>query len=305
MNEQEVQETEVETEGAVVVTEPPQSADQMRSIIEIGKIIDEYATHVQKIVSTAVKLTYDGDWTIHKKDGAADEDQKANMGAAAAERIANFIGISESNWTKGRKDWSDDNKHYTWTYEADFSLGKRKIHVISRVGTRDKFFGKAGGQWIPLEDVQEDNILKAAFRACRKEGVRTLLGLRNVPVSKLKELGFNVSKINNVGFEEKGKQIDKTNLKPNEKGLIEKTIQVVKLEKFEGVAKTTGKPWVRFDLTDKEGIKYAVFAGGDSKRIQVLAERQEDQKPVKIGFKVVPYNNRENYQIESVEGAEA
>ena len=70
------------------------------------------------------------------------------------------------------------------------------------------------------------------------------------------------------------------------------------------VNKTTNKPWVRFDLHDKEGVKYAVFAAGDSKRIQILAERQEDQKPIKIAFKVVPYNDRENYQVEWVEGAE-
>lgn len=153
----EVAETEVEADGVVTVVEPPQSLDQMDTVIGVAGRIEAYAKAMDAIVGAVVKRSYPGDWVVHKKGGEKDEDQKANMGAAAAERMAAFVGITESNWTAGAKEWSEDRKHYTYAYEADFTFGKRTIHVISRVGTRDKFFGKSKGSWKPLEDVQEED----------------------------------------------------------------------------------------------------------------------------------------------------
>ena len=232
-----------ETTAAVTIIEPPQTGDQMDAVIAISKRIDEYASAHDRIVGAVVKRSYPGDWVVHKKDSDKDEDQKANMGAAAAERMAAFVGINEANWTVGVKEWSDDKKHYTWTYEADFTFGKRTIHVISRVGTRDKFFGKISGGWKPLEDVQEDDIKKAAFRACRKEGVRTLLGLRNVPIAKLKDLGFDIAKVNFVGFQGATKALAADQKQVNaESGLIERTILIKEMKKAEGISKATIVP---------------------------------------------------------------
>jgi len=307
-NEQVVEAAEEEHEAtaAVTIIEPPQTADQMDTVIAISKRIEEYAKAHDAIVGAVVKRSYPGDWVCHKKDGDKDEDQKVNMGAAAAERMAAFVGITESNWTAGTKEWSEDRKHYTWTYEADFTFGKRTIHVASRVGTRDKFFGKAKGEWKPLEDVQDDDIKKAAFRACRKEGVRTLLGLRNVPVAKLKDLGFDIAKINYVGFEAKGKALSAESEKKGQDGLATKTIIVKDIKEFSGTSKSTGKEWVRHDIFDKEGAKYALF--GNGARLAKLQDHLEDQLPVEVKFsvKITGDNNQfKNYQIEKVAGVES
>lgn len=293
-----------ETTAAVEIIEPPQSGDQMDAVIAISKRIEDYARAHDMIVGAVVKRSYPGDWVVHKKDSDKDDDQKANMGAAAAERMAAFVGINESNWTAGVKEWSDDKKHYTWTYEADFTFGKRTIHVISRVGTRDKFFGKVSGGWKPLEDVQEDDIKKAAFRACRKEGVRTLLGLRNVPVIKLKELGFDVTKVNFVGFENKGKTLGADQKQVNAaSGLIERTILVKEMKKTEGTSKSTGRPWIRWDVVDKEGVKYAMFVGQNgSKRADLLSDAYGEALPIKIEFQVNKTAQGESYQIVKVTG---
>lgn len=285
--------------------------DIFDEVIAAANKLEAYASAQDKILNIIVKRTYAGDWVCHDRQGTSETERKANLGAAGAERIANFLGVQEANWHEYPKEWSEDHKHYSYAYSADFTFRGVTRHAVGRAGTRDKFF--SGGK--AMEDINEDDIRVAAFRECFKKGVTRLFGLRNIPLTKLTSLGYDKALVKMVEFENKGKQIDKTDIKTNEKGLVEKTIMVVNLEKFQGITKDKpdgkggvikgGKSWVRFDLTDKEGIKYGVFAGGDSKRILVLGERMEDQKPVKIGFKVVPYNNRESYQVEWVEGAES
>lgn len=274
--------------------------DIFDEVIAAANKLEAYAKAQDQILNIIVKRTFAGDWVCHDKKDAPEAERKANLGAAGAERIANFLGVQEANWKEHAKEWSEDHKHYSYAYEADFSFRGITRHAIGRAGTRDKFF--SGGK--AMEDINEDDIRVAAFRETFKKGLTRLFGLRNIPLTKLTSLGYDIKLVKLVEYEGKGKQIDRSELKANEKGLIEKTILVINLEKFEGTTKSTGKPWVRFDLTDKESVKYAVFAAGDSKRILALSERMEDQKPVKIGFKVVPYNGRENYQVEWVEGAE-
>lgn len=276
-------------------------ADIFDEVIAAANKLEAYAKAQDQILNIIVKRTFAGDWVCHSKESTPEAERTANLGAAGAERIANFLGVQEANWKEYPKEWSEDHKHYNYAYSADFSFRGITRHAEGRAGTRDKFF--SGGK--AMEDINEDDIRVAAFRECFKKGLTRLFGLRNIPLTKLKTLGYDIALVKMVDFADKGKQIDKTDLKANEKGLIEKTIQVVKLEKFEGVSKASNKPWTRFDVHDKENIKYTLFADGASRRVLKLAECQEDQKPIKIGFKLVSFNNRENYQIEWVEGAES
>jgi hypothetical protein len=294
-----------ETEAEIV-----DQTDVFDEVIAAANKLEAYAKAQDQILNIIVKRTFAGDWVCHTKESTPEAERTANLGAAGAERIANFLGVQESNWKEYPKEWSEDKKHYSYSYSADFTFRGITRHAIGRAGTRDKFF--SGGK--AMEDINEDDIRVAAFRETFKKGLTRLFGLRNIPLTKLTTLGYDIKLVKMVDYADKGKQIKRDDLKPGANGLIEKIIMVVNLEKFEGVGKDKkddkgniikGKPWIRFDLTDKEGIKYAVWANTESKRIQVLAERQEDQKPIKIGFKVVAFNGRENYQIEWVEGAEA
>ena len=229
----------------------------------------------------------------------------SRIGAAAAERIAVFLGIQERNWTPGRKEWSEDRKNYTWTHEADFGFKGRWVHAIGKAGSRDKFFSFAHGAWKPLDEIQEDHVKTAAFRSTRKDGIRTLLGLRGIPLTKLKELGFDLNKSAYAGFEEKGKTLANDQKQTNkESGLIERSITVKELKRAEGTNKTTGKPWIRWDVTDTEGVKYAMFVGkGESKRAALLEDSYGDALPTKIEFQAnKSTDGRESYLIQKVNG---
>lgn len=296
----EARETEVDSETSVTVIEPPQTPDQMDMVIAISKKIEDFGKAVDTIHGAIIKRAFPGGWVCHWKPDVPEEEQVANMGAAEAERIALFLGIQETNWIGPIKEWSEDHKSYSYRTEADFSFGKRTIHVISSAGTKDKFFGYAYGQWKELEDVREDDIKKASFRGARKDGVRTLTGTRNIPLGKLKQLGLDISRVNIVGHS--AKMSDTVKKTAGSDGLVWKEIKVSSINK-KSESKDPKKPWTLWTVSDGK-LTYSMFANPDSKRLQKLTLHEEDQTPVKVGIKVGTYNNQEQYSIERVEGAE-
>jgi len=272
--------------------------DIFDEVIAAANKLEAYAKAQDQILNIIVKRTFAGDWVSHSKETLSENERTANLGAAGAERIANFLGVQESNWKEYPKEWSEDHKHYSYAYSADFSFRGITRHAEGRAGTRDQFFsvGKA------MEDINEDDIRVAAFRECFKKGLTRLFGLRNIPLSKLKALGYDIALVKKVEYADKGKQVAPEDRKAGSDGLIEKTIVVAKATRETGTNKSTGKPWVRWDIFDKEGIKYTVW--NDGTRATKLSERAEDQLPIPIKFKIITANNRESYQVEWVEGAE-
>ncbi len=278
--------------------------DIFDAVISAASKLESYAKAQDTILNLIVKRTFAGDWVCHDKESTPLEQRKANLGGAGAERIAVFLGINEKNWVEFPKEWSDDRKHFRFKWEADFTFRGLTRHAVGIASSQDKFFGFEHGQWKPIEDVREDDVKIAAYNECVKRGIVRLTGIRNIPLLKLKELGYDLSLVRFANFQDRGKQVKTDELKPGEGGLIPKTIQIARLEKKEGTTKATGKPWTRWDVFDKEGIKYSLFGGADSRRVLLLQEREEDQQPVKIFFKVVTFNNLTNYQLEKIEGVE-
>jgi hypothetical protein len=298
----EVAENEVEVaDSQMLAVSDIASTEGMDAIIAVGAKMEAFTKAMDTILNAVIKRSYVGDWVCHNRQGDKPENFKANIGSAAAERIATFLGIQERNWTPGLKVRSDDGQYFTWSFEADFGFGKRWIHSIGRASSQDKFFGYANGEWKALEDVKEDDIRMAAFRACRKEGVRGLLGLRSIPISKLKELGYNVDCVRYVNFESKMSETDKKAAGTD--GLIWKEIKVANITK-KSESKDPKKPWILWTVSDGK-LNYSMFASIDSQRLVKLQLHQEDQTPIKIAVKVGTYNGQEQYSIEKVEGEEA
>lgn len=302
----ETEETEAVSEKGLEVIEPI-THDGMDAVIAVAEKMEAYSKAMDTITNAIIKRSYPGDWVVHAKETDPDDKKRANIGAAAAERIATFLGIQERNWTAGSKEWSDDRKHYTWIYEADFGFKNRWVHAIGKAGTRDKFFGVANGQQKAIEDIQEDHIRTAAFRACRKEGVRLLLGLRAIPVKKLIELGYDPAKINYVGFADRGKQLDQTAKETSkETGMAERVITIVEIVPREGVSKAKQTPYRLLSVRDTEGVIWQMWSqpGGKGKREAILVDSLESKSAVKINFQVDKDSKGvERYTIVKVNGA--
>lgn len=288
---------EVESESHAVAVK--EDADHISKVIALSEKIDAYAKAVDTIQNAIIKRAFEGDFISHARENATDSEKKANIGAAAAERIARFLGIQESNWSKGEKQWSDDQKHYTWVYEADFGFQGRWVHAIGRASTQDKFFGYANREWKPLADIKEGDIKQAAFRSCRKEGVRTLLGLRNIPILKLKELGYDVTKIANAGFTQKLSDTEKATA--SQAGSVDREVTIKSAECVSKKNKEV-KDYFIWQVEDDKGIRYSFFGPPTSKRGAILMDAVDTKAPVKLSIQVNNVNGRDFYSIVKVNG---
>lgn len=202
----------LEAEGTTIATDITPTMSHMDAVILAASKLEEFGKARQAILNFIIRQSYPGDWISHSLESVNKLDRTANLGAAGCERIANLLGVQEHNWKKPVKEWSENRAHFTYVTEADFEFAGRRIHIIHRVGTRDTFW-TTEYEWIKerdrnvkvkkvkqMSDVREDYIEKASFRGARKEGVRTLMGLRNVPLRKLQELGFDVEQVHYASF---------------------------------------------------------------------------------------------------------
>lgn len=124
-----------------------------------------------------VSQTYPEDWT--------QQGEKMCLSSAGAERVARLFSIKFSNkkWVKEAiKD--DIGVGYRYVYECDCSMNDRTVFAQGAYSTRDKFLGSKGGEYRPLEDINENNIRNAAYHICIGNGIKALLGLRGISVER-------------------------------------------------------------------------------------------------------------------------
>lgn len=299
-DQMEVQEAEVpEVDSDSHAIQVKESPNHISNIIAIAGQMEAYSKAVDTIQNAIIKRSYEGDWISHARADVPEAERKANIGSAAAERIARFLGIQEAAWSKGEKQWSEDRTHYTWVFEADFGFQGRWVHAIGRASTRDKFFGFANGEWKPLADIKEDDIKQAAFRACRKEGVRTLLGLRNIPTMKLKELGYDITKIKNAGFTSKVSNAEKATAAQTGSADREVTIKSAECVAKKGA---DGKDTFRWQVVDDRLIRYSFFGPPTSKRGAILMDAADTKVPVKLTIEIKTVNGVDYQNILKVNG---
>lgn len=245
MNERaEKMETDMEVmEDAPTVQGPisePMNTDAMDRVIESAEKLDRYHAAMQKMRSLVVKNSYPGDWVSHSRKSDPVHLRKANITGAGAERIACFLGFQERNWKESGKIWSEDRKHYSYRFEADFSLGGRVVHAYGEASTQNKFYSFANGEWKPIEDVREDYIRKAAMRECRKEGIRAWLGLRAVPLTILQKEGMDLNVVNFVNFEGAEGAMNQEDKKKDGPPRKPGTISEAQRKRLFAIAKTAG-----------------------------------------------------------------
>jgi len=150
---------------------------------------------IDKIITLSIRRTNENDWV--------DQNGKPYLTASGAEKIARLFGIS---WKilKSEKVLSNDEKGQFYFYQVTgvFSLAGNKDSVES-VGTcssKDQFFAKVKGELKPLSEVDETNIMKAAYSNCVANGITRLLGIRNLTWEQVKAGGIDQGKAATVKY---------------------------------------------------------------------------------------------------------
>lgn len=152
-------------------------------------------SQIDKIVTLTLKRTNEHDWV--------DMQGKPYLTASGAEKIARLFGMS---WKleQPNKIQSSDEKGTFYFYEVAgiFSLAGKNdiIEAIGTCSSKDQFFAKVGGQFRPLSEIDETNILKAAISNCIANGITKLLGIRNLTWEQVKAGGISQDKVASVKY---------------------------------------------------------------------------------------------------------
>lgn len=111
------------------------------------------------------------------------------LSSVGAEKVARNFGIKLTNWNKEKEEFRDAaGPGYVFTYSCDAELGGRKLHAQGICSTRDKFLCKKGDEWRPLEDININNIMQAAYHRCQGNAIKAVLGIRSVHIDRWKQL---------------------------------------------------------------------------------------------------------------------
>jgi hypothetical protein len=154
---------------------------------------------IDKIVTLSIRRTNENDWV--------DQNGKPYLTASGAEKIARLFGIS---WKilKSEKIQTTDEKGQFYFYQVTgvFTLGggKDSVESVGTCSSKDQFFAKhkVNGESVlkPLSEVDETNIMKAAYSNCVANGITRLLGIRNLTWEQVKAGGIDQAKAASVKY---------------------------------------------------------------------------------------------------------
>lgn len=150
---------------------------------------------IDKIITLSIRRTNENDWI--------DQSGKPYLTSSGAEKIARLFGIS---WKilKSEKILTNDEKGQFYFYQVIgvFTLGggKDSVESVGTCSSKDQFFAKRGGELKPISEIDETNIMKAAYSNCVANGITRLLGIRNLTWEQVKAGGINTEKTAKVQY---------------------------------------------------------------------------------------------------------
>lgn len=240
---------------------------------------------VQRIKQIALKITNKNDWV--------DQEGKPYLQASGAEKVARLFGI---NWSKQshRKEFSSDDRgpFFFYVYTADFFLrGGDSVSAVGTCSSRDKFFAKERGEWKPASEVDETNIMKAAYTNMVANGITRLLGLRNMNWEEVEKFsGIKRSEVAGVKY-------DKIATPASSGSVVKKSVIALvtdvefKAGKKEAVNDKGEKVFKEYTLyfVIASGAKYLTF---DSRLAKTAQDLVDAKKIACITFSVDKFGNR-------------
>lgn len=161
------------------------------NIMYLAKKADEMITAMNKIMSAALKITSEHDWTLIGG--------KPYLQESGATKVARLFGIS---WQIGNPKIECDAEGYkTFTYKGRFEMRGQFIECEGSRSMKDDFFGGKPDKRKPVDEISERNVRQAAYTNCINNGIKRIIpGLRGVDVKTLDDAGLDTSKISGYTF---------------------------------------------------------------------------------------------------------
>lgn len=150
-----------------LIINTPDSAQSLEQAVQKASRFLELQDTMRKM---AVNLTNQGDWV--------DQHGTPYLEWTGASKIACAFGVSYGSPSFDKEVCKDDKGEYIQFHcMAILSWNGRSLPEIGISSTRDDFFGKKNGAWIPLSEVDLTDIKKKSLTNMLNRGIKSLLGL--------------------------------------------------------------------------------------------------------------------------------
>lgn len=166
------------------------------NIMYLAEKADRMITAMNKIMSAALKITSEHDWTLIGG--------KPYLQESGATKVARLFGIS---WKIGDPKIECDPEGYkTFTYKGRFEMRGQFIECEGSRSMKDEFFGGKADNRKSVDEISERNVRQAAYTNCINNGIKRIIpGLRGIDVKALSDVGMDTGKIKGYTFKEGNK----------------------------------------------------------------------------------------------------
>lgn len=151
--------------------------------VDILALAEKRANALEKMAKFAITRTNATDWL--------DMQGKPFLSGSGSEKVARVFGVKIHS-VKSSKTFSEDEQgtYYIYEYSGIAELPSKfdSIEAIGSCSSRDQFFAKKGGEWKPLSQIDECNIMKAAYTNFLGNAITRLLGIRNLTWEEVESL---------------------------------------------------------------------------------------------------------------------
>lgn len=161
------------------------------NIMYLAEKADKMITAMNKIMSAALKITSEHDWTLIGG--------KPYLQESGATKVARLFGIS---WKVGEPRIEGDSEGYkTFTYKGRFEMRGQFIECEGSRSMKDEFFGGKADRRKSVDEISERNVRQAAYTNCINNGIKRIIpGLRGIDVKTLSDAGLDTGKISGYTF---------------------------------------------------------------------------------------------------------
>lgn len=163
------------------------------NIMYLAEKADKMISAMNKIMSAALKITSEHDWTLIGG--------KPYLQESGATKVARLFGIS---WQIGNPKIECDAEGYkTFTYKGRFEMRGQFIECEGSRSMKDDFFGGKPDKRKSVDEISERNVRQAAYTNCINNGIKRIIpGLRGIDVKTLEEAGIDTGKMKGYTFKD-------------------------------------------------------------------------------------------------------
>lgn len=162
------------------------------NLLAIAEQAERRVEAINRIMNASLKITNVNDWVLIGGIPYLQE--------SGATKVARVFGIG---WKiKDGFPTIDVEKdgHFTYTYEAVFTMGNISIEATGSRSSKDDFFtGKTNPK--KPQDIDKRDVKLSAYTNCINNGIKRILpGLRNLTAEDMQAAGLDCGKMKGYGF---------------------------------------------------------------------------------------------------------